>query len=74
MDARYYNGDPDNHPRLHREGPRREQPAASDYRGLPCHGCGKSMHRVYTLADVGAFCSPGCRSRATEPVQKQGAA
>ena len=73
-DARYYNGDPDNHPRLHRDGRRGEAPAASDYRGFPCHHCGQPMHRIYTLADVGAFCSPGCRQRATAPQQKAGAA
>ncbi len=48
----------------------REEPAASDYRGLPCNRCGRPMHRVYTFADVGAFCSPGCRQKATEPSEK----
>jgi hypothetical protein len=55
-------------------GPRREPEPASDYRGMPCHRCGLTMHRVYTLADVGAFCSPGCRQKATEPAENQGAA
>lgn len=74
MDARYYNGGPDDHPRFEPDGPRREPPAASDYRGMPCHSCGLPMHRIYTLADVGAFCSPGCRSKASEPQSNRGAA
>lgn len=54
-------------------GPRREEydePASP--RGLPCHHCGLTIHRVYTLADVGAFCSPRCRSQHTDaPTQQQ---
>ena len=69
-----FNGGPDETGRFASDGPRREAPAASDYRGFPCHHCGQPMHRIYTLADVGAFCSPGCRQRATAPQQKAGAA
>lgn len=49
-------------------------PRYGPQRGMPCARCGKPMHRIYTLADVGAFCSPGCRQQATEPQQKAGAA
>ena len=74
MDAPYYNGDPDDGYRSPSTGQRTEEPAASDYRGLPCQTCGQPMHRVYTLADVGCFCSPGCRQKAAEPGARQGVA
>jgi hypothetical protein len=74
MDARYYNGDLDNQPRLRSEPRQREEPAASDYYGRPCGSCGRTCHRIYTLADVGIFCSPGCRQKATEPKQATDAA
>jgi hypothetical protein len=38
-----------------------------DLRGLICQrpGCGQTMRFVYTLADVGAFCSSACREQMT---------
>lgn len=54
-------------------------PARYDLRGLMCQrdGCGKTMQFVYTLADVGAFCSARCRELASgdaaiQPKQKVG--
>lgn len=54
-----------------RTGPPRDEPEGVNPRGLPCHTCGRPIHRVYTLADVGAFCSPGCRDEATKPKDPQ---
>lgn len=65
-----WNGGPDEDTYLDRPtGPRTEPPAVDYYsgtRGSPCYGCGRAVHRVYTLAGVGVFCSPGCRSKAME--------
>ena len=69
-----FNGDPGETGRFASTGPRREEPATVDYYGRPCHRCGKPCHRIYTLADVGIFCSAGCRQQATEPRETQGAA
>lgn len=66
-----FNGGPEHRSTVDRAtGPRTEPPGV-DYcggsgRGAPCHHCGKPVHRIYTLADVGVFCSPGCRSKHTE--------
>lgn len=49
----------------------RDEPAVESERGMPCHTCGRPIHRVYTLADVGAFCSPGCRAKAATPKQSE---
>lgn len=42
-------------------------PETLDLRGTACHRCGQTMRFVYTLADVGAFCSEACRIAATRP-------
>lgn len=65
-----WNGGPDTLSRVNRSTGPRSEPPAVDYdaprRGSPCHVCGRPVHRIYTLADVGIFCSPGCRSKATD--------
>lgn len=70
MDAPYYNGGPDDGYRSGSTGPRREAPAPESPRGGPCHHCQRPIHRVYTLAGVGAFCSPGCRAKGMETTAK----
>lgn len=69
-----FNGDRDDDPMRYGTGQRREEPSPASYYGQPCGTCGRPCHRIYTLADVGVFCSAGCRSKATEPAQSQGAA
>lgn len=56
---------PDDGYRSPSTGPRREAPEPPSPRGAPCHHCHRPIHRIYTLAGVGAFCSPGCRSQAS---------
>jgi hypothetical protein len=51
-------------------GPRRE-PEVESVVGAACHTCGQPIYRVYTLADVGAFCSSECRSAAADPTWRQ---
>jgi hypothetical protein len=72
-----FNGGPDDTGREIKQptGPRRDGDDVPNLRGSACHTCGYTIHRVYTLADVGAFCSPGCRNKATRlAVDKEGAA
>jgi hypothetical protein len=61
-----FNGGPDETGNFAPTG-RREALPVADVRGTPCHACDRPIHRVYTLAGVGAFCSPGCRVKATDP-------
>lgn len=64
-----FNGGPDEG-QARTTGRRRDEPAASDPRGMPCHTCGLPIHRVYSLADVGVFCSPKCRAKKTVPASE----
>jgi hypothetical protein len=52
-------------------GPRPDGDDVPNLRGSACDMCGLTIHRVYTLADVGAFCSPKCRAKATAPAQSE---
>lgn len=73
MNAPYYNGGPDEREPLRGEGSRREERPEAYPVGQPCAACERPIHRVYTLAGVGAFCSPKCRERGPRQA-KQGAA
>ncbi len=73
-DAPAFNGGPDDREPLRGEGVRREPEAEAYPVGQPCGLCGRSMHSVYTLAGVGAFCSPKCRAKAQTAQAQQGAA
>lgn len=62
MDARYYNGGPDDHTRLESYGTRRELDDPHAGVTFICQRCGGSVQYVYSLAGVGVFCSERCKT------------
>jgi hypothetical protein len=73
MDARYYNGGPDDRPCFPPSGEHQEPKDPNRGMAFICAHCQGSVITVYSLAGVGVFCSADCRSKGI-PVRKQGAA